>query len=170
MVDDTPHTYYCCWYRLDDTDGYLIWFSNDTDGVVTQDDGFVPGFCNLTQLHAYAASLHIDIKKEEPKLHDIDSVKAWLNATTLSRDIDCDNFLSVWNLFADISDSVCCTFDQDKDRTQDIYNKLFWGNNLPAITPPGKHYSPTWNEDELLLIKEVLTNGLLLFQSVVRPV
>lgn len=22
-------TYYCLWYRLDDTDGYLIWYSND---------------------------------------------------------------------------------------------------------------------------------------------
>jgi hypothetical protein len=40
----TP-TYYRLWYRLDHADGYLIWFSDDsddTDGIVIQPGGIVP--------------------------------------------------------------------------------------------------------------------------------
>lgn len=32
-------TYYCLWYRLDAADGYLIWYSDDVDGIVVRAGG-----------------------------------------------------------------------------------------------------------------------------------
>ncbi len=48
---------------------------------------------------------------------------------------------------------------------RDIYQKVFWGNNLPAVTPAGKGFDPTWSEEDLIGIKAVLETGLSLFVS-----
>jgi hypothetical protein len=136
MVAMTP-AYFCLWYRLDHTDGYLIWFSNDQDGVVTQPDGIVPSFRDQEALRAYAASHQLMLEETAPLLHDLDAVARWLRRS-LSADVDCDALLTAWNLFGDLAASVNADFDRDRDRTQRVYEKLFWGNNLPAVTPPGK--------------------------------
>jgi hypothetical protein len=168
MMDDTPRMYYRLWYRLDGADSYLIWYSNDHDGVVIDPDGTVPSFHSFTQLYAYAAAHQIEIVKEEPLLHDLDHLAAWL--VTPFTDIDCDVFLAAWNLFGDISLSVGGHFEPDQQQTQHIYGKLFWGNNLPAMTPPGEHYTPEWTDDEVKLMKDTLSYGLQLFRKVVRQV
>ena len=170
MTDTTSNTYYCLWYRLDGTDGYLIWYSNNHDGVVVQLGGTVPSFRSPALLHDYAAAHQIVIAEEEPMLHDLDCIEAWLCTPTISSVIDCDAFLAAWNLFGDISVSVNGNFDRDHKKTQNIYDKLFWGNNLPAITPPGKHYTPIWSDEELQVLREVLANGLQLFRQVIRQV
>jgi hypothetical protein len=157
-------TYYRLWYRLDDADSYLIWFSNDVDGVVTQADGTVPSFHNQDALCTYAIARQIMLDEMEPLLHDLDVVAQWLRRS-FSAEVDCDAFLTAWNLFADLAISVNGDFDRERKRTQHVYEKLFWGNNLPAVTPPGKHYTPLWSDDEVLLMREVLTNGLQLFRK-----
>lgn len=159
----TP-TYYRLWYRLDHTDGYLIWFSNDTDDVVTQPDGTVPSFRDQEALQAYASSHHLTLDEMEPLLHDLDVIVEWLGRS-LSAELDCDTFLTAWNLFGDLSASVNGDFDRDRKRTQHVYEKLFWGTNLPSVTPPGKYYTPLWSDEELLLMREILTNGLMLFRK-----
>jgi hypothetical protein len=159
--------YYRLWYRLDHTDGYLIWFANDTDGVVTQSDKTVPSFRTQEALHDYATSHQIDLDMMEPLIHDLDVVAQWLRRP-LSAKIDTDALLTVWNLFGDLAASVNGDFDGDRKRTQHIYDKLFWGNNLPAVTPPGKQYTPVWSDDELLLMQEILHDGLLLFRKHVK--
>jgi len=160
-------TYYCLWYRLNHIDGYLIWFSNDVDGIVTQPDGAVPSFRDQNALRAYATLQQLDLDAMEPLLHDLDVVAGWLDRP-LSAKVDCDALLTAWNLFGDLASSINGDFDLDRERTQLVYEKLFWGNNLPAVTPPGKHYTPEWSDDELLLIREILHYGLMLFRTHVR--
>ena len=160
-------TYYRLWYRLDYTDGYLIWFSNDDDGVVTQPDGVVPSFPDQETLQAYARFHQIELAAMEPLLHDLDGLARWLGRP-LSAAVDCDILLTAWNLFGDLATSVKATFDHEHTRSQRIYEKLFWGNNLPAVTPAGQHYTPTWSDDELLLMREILHDGLVLFRTYVR--
>jgi hypothetical protein len=159
--------YYRLWYRLDHIDGYLIWFSNDEDGVVTQPDGIIPSFRDQEALDAYANLHRLDLDAMEPLVHDLDGLAQWLRRP-LSAEIDLDAFLTAWNLFGDLAISVNCHFDRDRKRTQQVYEKLFWGNNLPAVTPPGKQYTPHWSDDELLLMREILQYGLLLFRKHVK--
>lgn len=158
------HKYFILWYRLDQVDSYLIWYSNNLDGVVVDSTGPVPTFLEIYRLCAYAGNLGLHLEEEEPILHDLDAVKYWLENPRKTA-IKCDCFLVAWNLFGDVALSVQdTTFDQDRQKTSKIYDKLFWGNNLPAVTPLGKHYEPIWNNDEVERLREVLGDGLRMFR------
>jgi len=124
----------------------------------------VPNFRDQEALRAYATIHQLNLDEIDPLLHDLDVVAQWLRRS-LPAEIDCDVFLTAWNLFGDLAASVNGDFDRDRHRTQHVYEKLFWGNNLPAVTPPGKQYTPIWSDDELLLIRKILTDGLLLFRE-----
>ncbi len=160
-------TYYPLWYRLDHTDGYLIWFSNEHDGVVTLPDETVPSFPRQEALRSYASSHQMELDATEPLLHDLDLVAQWIGSA-FSPEIDCSSFLGAWNLFADLAISVNGDFDSDRIRTMHVYEKLFRGNNLPAVTPPGMRFTPQWSDDELMLMREILRDGLELFRKHVR--
>ena len=162
-------TYYYLLYQLDDTIGYLIWFSDKEDGVVLQADGSVPCFSSTLHAHIYATTHQLAIQEETPVLHDLDIIAHWLQRT-LSADVDCKEFLNAWNLFDDIAVSVGHTFRADDTETHTVYEKLFWGSNIPILTPPGEHYTPVWSDDELLLLRAVLAQGLTLFRSAVALV
>jgi hypothetical protein len=159
-------TYFRLWYRLDGADGYLIWFSNEEDGIVVEADGSAPAFRDLAALQAYADSQHLDMLIEEPILHELDSVAAWLARPVHA--IDCDAFLAAWNLFADLAASTGAVFEPDSERTRHVYDKLFWGNNLPSVTPPGERYVPRWSAAERRIVRQVLGAGLALFRARVR--
>ncbi len=73
-------------------------------------------------------------------------------------------------LFADVSSSIDGGFDADRKLTQKIYDKLFWGCNLPIVTPEGEHYHPAWTKRELTIMHDVPGSGLKLFQGSVRNI
>jgi hypothetical protein len=155
--------YYICWYCLDAQHRFLIWHTNDKDGVVV-DNGKVPTFSSQELLSKYAASHQIRIQPEEPILHGLDTVAQWLAAPS-PNSVDCQAFIAAWNLFADVSLSVEGDFDSDKKRTQKIYEKLFCGLNLPPVTPEGKEYEPIWTKKEVGIMSDVLARGFNLFRS-----
>lgn len=80
-------------------------------------------------------------------------------------EIECVDFLNVWNLLDDVSHSVKGNFDSDRKATTKIYDKLFWGNNLLSVTPEGKSYKPIWSKKEIETIRDVLLNGLAMFRN-----
>lgn len=156
--------YFSCWYRLDRVDYYLIWYTNNCDGVVTDSTGLIPTFANIDSLVNYAKNLGLYIDKEEPILHNLDLIKYWLQNP--NRDtVVCSDFLATWNLFTDVASSVRdVIFDRDLQKNNFIYKKLFWGNNLPAVTPLGKHYEPIWTDGEIETLAKVLGYGLTMFR------
>lgn len=156
--------YYSFWFRLDARDGYLIYISNETDGFVTEDNGNVPYFLYTGDLLQYASALDLTVDAESPNLTDLDILDTWLESNDGEK-IDCNTFLEAWNLFDDLSKTVSGNFDPERKKTQKIYNKLFWGNNLPAVTPDGEHYIPSWTKGELNLMRKVLGEGLVLFRE-----
>lgn len=169
--------YYRCWYRLDSYDRYLIWYNveevdEDLDGVVLDAQGDIPIFDSSDALLSYAQNQNISLVTEEPILHDLDVLAQWSHikqsSPASSATIDCDAFLSAWNLFADVSRSLGAHFDSDREKSGEIYMKLFWGNNLPSLTPEGKCFIPTWSEDEEQVINEILSQGLQMFRESIR--
>jgi hypothetical protein len=165
--------HYPLWYRLGNKDRYLIWFNavedGDLDGVVLGTDSKVPIFVSLQALSDYAQAERIVLEQSEPILHNLDVVVRWLRIKRSKPEgptaVDCNAFLAAWNLFADFSRSVGGNFDADKPRTQKIYDKLFWGNNLPSMTPTGKWYVPLWRRREKRIIREVMSQGLQMFRA-----
>lgn len=168
-------SYYTTWYRLDRSDHYLIWFSgssDNSDGVVT-DEGRVPFFRSREQLAQYVAEKNLaPFDGEEPILHDLDALVRWLKLKKMkrARQVDCDVLLAAWNLFDDVSRSVSGEFDSNRQRTNKIYHKLYWGTNPSVFTPPGCWYVPLWSSEELRIIHEVLSHGLRMFRQVTKRI
>ena len=170
-------THYQCWFRLDGADRYLIWYTvedsgYDADGVVLDASGHIPTFRTIEALHHYAAEHEIGLAGEEPRLHDLDCVQDWLNLRgkrsrkhVRRTTVDCNAFLAAWNLFSDVRFSLGqLSGKRLTPHTRRPYNKLFYGCNLPAITPPGKHYEPIWPNYEVAVLRKVLGSGLKLFR------
>lgn len=158
--------HYSFWFRLDNRDGYLIFFYDepDPDGFVTDERGKVSCFLNTEDLLHYASVSNLTVDAEDPRLLDIDILVTWLESKDATA-VDCKTLLEAWNLFDDFSKTVDGNFDADQKKTQKIYNKLFWGNNLPAVTPEGEQFEPVWTKRELKIMREVLGVGLSLFKE-----
>ncbi|HEX8237240.1 MAG TPA: hypothetical protein VF600_14875 [Abditibacteriaceae bacterium] len=166
-------THFVLWYRLDNKDHYLIWYhevegDSCLDGVVLDSASKIPIFVAVDELQHYARSQEFEIDAEEPRLHNLDIVLKWLKTRRATQTLHCDACLTAWNLFADVSRSLSGSFDADQQRTHKIYQKLFFGSNLPALTPSGKHYIPLWSSQELKIIREVMNNGLALLRAHTR--
>jgi hypothetical protein len=158
--------YFPLLYRLNGQDCYLIWISNDNDTVEIDAMGQVPTFEDIKAIAAYASTKQYTLDSEEPKCHDLDWVAGWLSKEGVP--VDCRKALAAWNLFGDVARSTPRaddTFEKLDSRFGEVYEKLFWGNNLPAVTPKGCHFDPEWSADEITALAMVLRAGLELFQS-----
>ena len=153
--------YYRLLYRLHGSDRFLLWYSDDHDGVETVADG-VPSFRTEADLRAFADARRLPVSGEEPVLHDLDLVAAWL-ADPRGETIRCGEFLAAWNLFGDVarsSPAAAAGFGAHDERLGGLYEKLFWGSNLPAVTPVGERFVPEWSRDEVADLRRVLQEGL----------
>jgi hypothetical protein len=166
---EAPAIYYAYPYRLHGEVSYLIWFSNEHDGVLVDSAGRVPTFRRLEALRTYLAKLHLELSEVEQSVLDLDILRRWLKRPVRAR-IDCDRFLTAWNLFQDVANSLGdSAFDAERRRTGRVYDKLFWGCNLPSASPPGKHYVPLWSKRELGRLAAVLGYGLQMFEAAILP-
>jgi hypothetical protein len=164
-------TYFPLLYRVEREERFLIWISDDTDLVATGADGNVLSFASVDVLRSYAAEMRWTVENDDnPILHDLDFIIRWVAAPV--EPVDCVQILNGWNLFKDISTSVGSprngVFEPLDSQSFVLYDRIFWGNNLPAVTPQGERFVPSWSPDELRAITQVLAAGLDLFTSCVR--
>ncbi len=155
--------YYKLWYRLDEKDSYLIWFTGDVDGVFLDSHGRVPAFRSEVELDNYAVARKVAVVSGEVILHDLDKVLQWLKKPDRV-DPDCDQTLAAWNMFDDVFRSLGKAFSSKTPLENKVYDKLFYGNNLPAITPEGEHYEPAWSSQEIALISQAMELGFKQFR------
>ena len=110
------------------------------------------------------------MKREEPVVYDLDSIAAWLADPSVET-VDCGAFLAVWNLFGDIARSCPgygVSFVGHDEQLGAVYEKLFHGNNLPSVTPPGEHYVPALSREEIAGLRQTFQVGLRMFLAVRR--
>lgn len=160
--------YYRVHFRLDEVDAFLIWFSSDVDGVVVEGDGLVPTFRIEAEMDAFAERRGITFVSEPASEFDFDAVEHWLSKPGDST-IDCNLLLGAWNLFDDVASSMGDeAFVRKSREAPGVYEKMFWGNNLPSVTPTGEHFVPVWSDGEVAEIRRILSEGMTLFRNAVR--
>jgi hypothetical protein len=78
----------------------------------------------------------------------------------------CEILLNGWNFIEDMGR----TFQQDTKMKRlktkvlnKAYDKIFAGNNLPAVTPEGRSYSPLWTKNEMKAMRNCFKNVWSLF-------
>lgn len=175
--------------RLDGRTLFVLWYSDEPDGVVAAADGSVSAFEAFDALRASAAVRGIVIDGAAPDLAaDFDALDRWL-AAPLPTAIDCAMVNACWNLMLDfargvddarggsggtsgpsVSSAQCLAteFLRSHAVSEAIYMTLFWGCNLPAVTPPGERFEPSWSDEDARVIEEQMRCGLELMRAALR--
>jgi hypothetical protein len=110
-----------------------------------------------------AARWDCAVADQAPAIFDI---SAMLRALAGLRDgrgcstTTCKQLLDGWNLLEDLARSLDLAMDKGSVRDQKMrgkaYQKLFWGNNLPSVTPEGRTYLPLFDAHERRLMRRHL--------------
>ena len=152
--------YFPCVFRLKGTGQYVIWFADDRDGLV-RENGLVATFHSLAELRVYAVQRGLELQPGEVAEYDWDSIERWCGEPATSG-IAVGPFLNAWNMVLDMLPACdeSSLFSHADARNSDLYEKLFWANNLPAITPPGAEYYPVWTKAEVDALAQVLRLGI----------
>ena len=139
---------------------YAIWLEGDEgDSELQWDDIGIICFMDWNTCRDFAEAKGHGISTEPIMKYDLDSIADWATSP-IALPVDCDLLLNFVN-FIDDATPIGEEREGLRDRQQgDIYHKLFWGNNLVSVTPPGEHYIPTWSEDELTELQEMVEEGL----------
>ena len=159
--------HYACKVRLAGRDHFVVWYDDDRDGFLRRADGRLVVSPGLDHLATAAAGMSVALAPWAPTEYDFDRIQAWCRGSDAMR-VDCPALLSAWNFFDDLAmyhdrpGTPYARLSRDASR---CYTKLFWGNNLPAVTPPGRRFTPTWRAAELEAIRRVMRRGLMLLSE-----
>jgi hypothetical protein len=69
----------------------------------------------------------------------------------------CIILLDGWNFIEDLARTIGLTEEMKRLHSpllDKVYDKLFYGNNLPAVTPEGKSCSPLWLREEIVSFRK----------------
>lgn len=118
-------------FIFSDREKYLIWHNDDKGQDVVEIEGSkILAFDTLEKATEYAGD---DCECWE---YDFSELEKFVYAH--DKKFNCKTILNFWNIFNDIAYSFGEKIPDERTRRSDrCYNKLFWGNNLPAVTPDG---------------------------------
>ncbi len=146
-----------------DSSDFVIWYKDENDeNRVYTSDGKVVSFPSEEKAHRKADELNINIT--DTCFYDVERLIYWF--TMHQKEMDCNFLIDFWNLFSDIA--YCVGKELEPVRTRRIkrcYNKLFWGLNLPAVTPENCEYEPVFTKRERKLIREIMRTGLEIYEK-----
>ncbi len=157
--------YYLVKFVLESKGYNTLWFSGDSDGFLVDLTGskilVVPDQAAAQE----AACGHGGSLQEE-----ITSVNCDMLLYSTINKLDCDPVLTFWNIISDVAASLDISFlgDNNDARIQHLYDKLFFGCNLPAIRDKGPKYMPIWNKNEVRLLQCVIDSGLDIVKKYIR--
>jgi hypothetical protein len=156
-------------YRLGGRERFLLWWHGHVpggDGVWVDGAGIAPSFASRQDLGRFAAAQGIALPDDEPGLHDLDAVDAWL-PDPRPEAVDCATWLEAWNLLNDLAAS-CGVSLRDRSRWADAAYETLFGWGLPPSTPEAWS-PPTWRAAEIRAMRAVLSRGMALLRDRVRP-
>jgi hypothetical protein len=147
-------------------DVYFIWVSesnaNVRDRVLLDAENLIPAFSSEGAAREFATANVSTVSEGLAHTYHFDVLAEWC-ATPRAADLDVKAALDAWNLFTDLeykSDEATNLFDQVQESANALYDKLFWANNLPSVTPDGEKFTPDWEQTELARLSWVLRAGL----------
>jgi hypothetical protein len=140
--------------------GILMWSDRpvEDEEEIYRHDGRIPlyGDHRLLQEH-----LAVDGIPVEDGVHDVIDLDRALQIVgrTMSGEENLDVVLTAWNGLDDLLPAWGLPFAFRGRIADKVCDKLFWGLNLPSVTPPGEHYVPVWRRKEIAKIVQALRAG-----------
>lgn len=134
---------------------YFVYSQNDTDYLVLDDHFRLVVFEHPDGASTWAAQNGAEIQREEA-FYDFDWLLDWCDHPQPDS-VDCDRFISAWNLLTDMCTSVPWLTEPFRRNPYTVlYYKLFYGLNLPPMTPVGRHWVPVWRASPVVQLRRVL--------------
>lgn len=137
-----------------------LWYTSDEDGFVL-DENKIRVFASESDAEEFAYKNNLELDSEKVEIICSESVLSDVNK------IDCNLLLTFWNIVTDAAKTLNIEFigNSRDECTEGIYNKLFYGSNLPAVKKDGGDYIPCWNRKEKKLIMRIVKDGLEILQK-----
>ena len=157
---------------IDGKDHYCIWFIDQTTGFVTECNR-INAYSSLEKLKAYAGQKEIKLCNEESANGEgVVILYPEGDAPAFDNSQGCRYYINVWNTADDIAVTLDKPFSgkSGDNSIDDIYDKLFWACNLPAVTPEGKEYIPIWSKEEMELLKKIIDDAIKIIINTLYPV
>lgn len=91
-----------------------------------------------------------------------------LRAGKYSRTATCETLNNGWNLLEDMLRTIDALENSElyqNKQLKKMYGKLFYGCNLPAITPNNKTYHPIWLDSEISILKRAIDNAFVILRN-----
>lgn len=107
-------------------------------------------------------SLPFQIEWSESETIDFDMFWKEINALNVGNATDesaCKVLLSGWNFIEDMMRTFSLNYsykELDKTLIDKTYKKIFYGNNIQAVTPENSGYMPLWGNEELINLRLTL--------------
>jgi hypothetical protein len=137
---------------------YCVWYSDEVDGFLVEDNQ-VLCFGDVDSLKSYCYEQKIELDDDDVDSYDVGTIFDWLDEKTAG--FDYVNLLNFWNVASDVAKSIAVDFYGDNNGiVLDIYNKIFYANNLPAMKGDHEDFIPTWDEEDLLELKKVMRDAV----------
>lgn len=161
-------TYYKLICRLHGADRFLLWFTDEHDGLIATPDERVFCFSSELALGDYAQTIGVELSEHRPVLHDFDAVQTWLR-TPSPEAVESRRLLSAWNLLLDLARSTptrAQAFVKAEANLGALYDKLFLASSPTLQGSEIKPSEPKWTEPEVANLVTVMRSGLELLQGV----
>ena len=157
-------------YRLDNVSGFLIWFEDEVDGLHLNLSGRVATFRSDEDTHQYASRNGIALEPDPSALFDFDKIEQWME-NPVAAPLNREEILDTWNIFKDVAKSVQelgLPFFQAEECMLSTYQKLFRWDSSQEVTAAGKHDGPTWSDEEIGEVVNLLRIGFDMIRAAIR--
>lgn len=151
--------YYIVQFNNENIVRYAIWYTDEKDGFVCE-SGKILFFDSVEMLKEFCDSKKnvITDTDEMPFIYDFDYLKNWLKFP--DDNFDCSNMLDFWNIISDALNDMGIHFIGDcktDENVNKVYDKLYYGCNLPAYNKNKMKYTPEWTKEEIDILQKVLS-------------
>lgn len=142
---------------------FVVYYSADIDGFLMQ-NGALIAFSSADSAQAYLKSAFPTYTR--PISSSVFDFTGLRPAEGNESPLDPCYILTMWNLIDDLAKSLDLPFlgQQRTEQIDTIYEKLFFGNNLPAINTSGKIYIPVFTKAERKKLDKILRDGLMIVE------
>lgn len=144
---------------------FLLYSDEDTNTFITA-GGSILTFLTLADVTDYARVNQLKIAEYPAQSLSLDSVIEWIHQKDDPNPL---LLFDTWNFLYEVANSIPEHGEVFHVRHRELvglYDRLFWGLNLPAATPKGEHFTPEWSESEKLAMADHLSSGIDLLRTV----
>lgn len=144
---------------------YCVWFSDDENDGFLLDDSALSVFPSESLALECLRSFPSYKKTIRTTTYDIDEIKRIVCRTS---PLNAHTILDFWNIVNDLAKSTQISYEGNtKDSlTNRVYDKLFYGNNLPEINTSDRIYVPQFTREEYARLLTVLLDGITIVESI----